>query len=184
MLNSLLVSSFCGCTRMISCALQGPIVSCYVQIHLPPLLFPFYGTPCACMWTQFVQSGVTREQKVVDGVPQPVRAHRHLHFPAKHKCRKETAQGQAQVACACVGIDLGQAKPAAAVALALPTQFACRPQSRPWPSMPDTRTGRICTCACASGEHDKCLYAPHHPGRRQVRPLTDLSWCFPSPSCL
>ena len=37
-----LLSSFCGCTWMRSCALQGPIVSCYVQIRLPPPFFSLF----------------------------------------------------------------------------------------------------------------------------------------------
>jgi len=120
------------------------------------------------------QSGVLWEQEVKDGVPQPVRAHRHLHIPAKPGApdpgqTAATSSGSPPVPCACIGIDLGMAKPATGVAMALPQSYAGKRQAQPWPSTPEARQGRQRRCNCGEAVHDKCLSQPKHPGRRQVR---------------
>jgi len=114
------------------------------------------------------------EQEVKDGVPQPVRAHRHLHIPAKPGAKDPghtaaASSARPPVPCACIGIDLGMAKPATGVAMALPHSYACERQARPWPSMPEARHGRQRRCSCGEAVHDKCHSQPKHPGRRQVR---------------
>lgn len=100
---------------------------------------------------------MTWEQQVcADGVPLPLRAHHHLHFPAQQAQVEAPSQHEQQddvcpdlSPCnkpppdyvACVGVDFGVAKPASAEVMALPRSFYSTPQARPWPSTPDSRPG-------------------------------------------
>lgn len=194
---------------MLICKVQQPL-DMSLNMHSSarsPQFKVYLGMMCECLCILCVQSGVLWEEEVLDGVPQPVRAHRHLHFPAKpaggnsqrqhhsasssqhlqqpassstssttssNSSSQHHQQQQKPVPCV-IGIDLGMAKPASAVAMMLPEEFASKPQSRPWPSMPAARKGRELNCSCGGDVHDQCLRRPHHPGRRQVSTLAPFT---------